>query len=156
MAIQSTNQASLRNLDALARLMDSQFKIPGTNIRFGFDALIGLVPGVGDFSTFLVSGAMLMMLAKNGASGYILTRMVLNITLDALVGSIPVLGDIFDVAFKANQRNMRLMHEHYVEGRHKGGAWKLLIPLLVALLVVVGGIVWGSYELLSWLFHLMF
>ena len=156
MAIQSTNQASLRNLDALARLMDSQFKIPGTNIRFGFDALIGLVPGVGDFSTFLVSGAMLMMLAKNGASGYILSRMVLNITLDALVGSIPVLGDIFDVAFKANQRNMRLMHEHYVEGRHKGGAWKLLIPLLVALLVVVGGIVWGSYELLSWLFHLMF
>lgn len=156
MAIQSTNQASLRNLDALARLMDSQFKIPGTNIRFGFDALIGLVPGVGDFSTFLVSGAMLMMLAKNGASGYILSRMVLNITLDALVGSIPVLGDIFDVAFKANQRNMRLMHEHYVEGRHKGGAWKLLIPLLVVLLVVVGGIVWGSYELLSWLFHLMF
>ena len=156
MVIKSTNQASLRNLDALARLMDSQFKIPGTNIRFGFDALIGLVPGVGDFSTFLVSGAMLMMLAKNGASGYILSRMVLNITLDALVGSIPVLGDIFDVAFKANQRNMRLMHEHYVEGRHKGGAWKLLIPLLVVLLVVVGGIVWGSYELLSWLFHLMF
>ena len=156
MVIKSTNQASLRNLDALARLMDSQFKIPGTNIRFGFDALIGLVPGVGDFSTFLVSGAMLMMLAKNGASGYILSRMVLNITLDALVGSIPVLGDIFDVAFKANQRNMRLMHEHYVEGRYKGGAWKLLIPLLVALLVVVGGIVWGSYELLSWLFHLMF
>jgi heme/copper-type cytochrome/quinol oxidase subunit 2 len=136
--------------------MDSQFKIPGTNIRFGFDALIGLVPGVGDFSTFLVSGAMLTILAKNGASGYILTRMVLNITLDALIGSIPVLGDIFDVAFKANQRNMRLMHEHYVEGRHRGGAWKLLIPLLLVLLVVVGGIVWGSYALLSWLFHLMF
>lgn len=156
MAIKSTNQASLRNLDALARLMDSQFKIPGTNIRFGFDALIGLVPGVGDFSTFLVSGAMLMILAKNGADGYILSRMVLNVTLDALIGSIPVLGDIFDVAFKANQRNMRLMHEHYVEGRHRGGAWKLLIPVLLLLLIVVGVIVWGSYALLSWLFHFMF
>ncbi len=156
MLIKSTDRDSLRNLDALARLMDSQFKIPGTNIRFGFDALIGLVPGVGDFSTFLVSGAMLMILAKNGASGYILSRMVLNVTLDALIGSIPVLGDIFDVAFKANQRNMRLMHEHYVEGRHKGGAWKLFIPLLLVLLVVVGGIVWVSYALLSWLFHFMF
>lgn len=156
MSIKSTNQASLRNLDALAWLMDSQFKIPGTNIRFGFDALIGLVPGVGDFSTFLVSGGMLMALAKNGASGYILTRMVLNVVLDALIGSIPVFGDIFDVAFKANQRNMQLMHEHYVEGRHRGGAWKLLIPLLLVLLVVVGGIVWVSYALLSWLFHWVF
>jgi len=117
----------LRNLDRLARLMEAQFKIPGTNIKFGLDALIGLVPGVGDFSTFLVSAIMLGSLAKNGASGYVLAKMVFNIVLDALVGSIPVLGDIFDVAFKANQRNMKLMHEHYREGRHKGGAWKLVV-----------------------------
>jgi len=133
--------------------MDAQFKIPGTKIKFGLDALIGLVPGVGDFSTFLVSALMLGTLAKNGASGYVLAKMVFNIVLDALVGSIPVLGDIFDVAFKANQRNMKLMHEHYREGRHRGGAWKLVVPVLLLLFVVIAGIAWCGYQLLRWLFH---
>ena len=140
-------------MDVLARLMDSQFSIPGTKIKFGFDALIGLVPVVGDFSTFLVSGFIVMILARNGASGYVLARMVFNIVVDAVIGSIPVLGDIFDVGFKANQRNMRLMHEHYTEGRHRGGAWKLIAPLLLLLLVFMGGIVWLSYKLLWWLFQ---
>ncbi len=132
--------------------MDSQFKIPGTDIRFGLDSLIGLIPGAGDFGTFLVSGYMLMVLAKNGASGFVLARMTLNILIDALVGSIPVLGDLFDVAFKANQRNMQLMREHYVEGRHRGGAWKLILPILIILLVFVAGLAWLSYRLFVWLF----
>lgn len=133
--------------------MDSQFKIPGTDIRFGLDSLIGLIPGAGDFGTFLVSGYMVMVLAKNGASGFVLARMTLNILIDALVGSIPVLGDLFDVAFKANQRNMQLMREHYVEGRHRGGAWKLIVPVLLILLVFVAGLAWLSYKLFVWLFN---
>ena len=77
-------------MELLAKLMDSQFKIPGTSIRFGWDALIGVVPGIGDFATVLVSGYMLTVLVKNGASGFVLARMVWNIVLDAVVGSIPV------------------------------------------------------------------
>ncbi len=151
-----TNQhPALKNLDTLAKLMDSQFKIPGTEIRFGLDSLIGLVPGAGDFSTFIVSGYMLTVLAKNGASGFVLARMALNVLIDSLFGAIPILGDIFDVAFKANQRNMKLMHQHYVEGRHRGGAWKVVVPILLILLVFVAALVWLTYELFTWLYHLV-
>lgn len=133
---------SFNNLDRFARLMDSQFRIPGTQIRFGLDALIGIVPGFGDFSTFVVSGFMVLLMARNGASGFVLARMILNIVIDGLVGSVPILGDLFDVAFKANQRNMKLMHEHYNEGKHRGSALKLILPLLLVLLLILAGIVW--------------
>ena len=133
--------------------MDSQFRIPGTNIKFGLDALIGLIPGIGDITTFIISGMMLSVLAKNGASGFVLARMTLNIVLDALIGSIPVLGDIFDVGFKANERNLKLMREHYFEGRHKGSALKVIIPLLLFLFIIVGCIAWLSYKFIIWLIH---
>src|SRR6187200_2266810 len=89
----------LRKLGRLAKLLDAQFRIPGTDIRFGLDGLIGLIPGAGDLSTFAVSGYMLWVMANNGASGFVLARMTLNILIDALIGSIPILGDIFDIAF---------------------------------------------------------
>ena len=146
---------ALRKLQSLAKIMDSQFRIPGTGIRFGLDPLLGLLPGGGDFASFLISGYMVTMLAKNGASGFVLARMVLNIVIDAVVGSIPILGDIFDVAFKANQLNMKLMQEHYTEGRHRGGAWKVVLPILVIVCLVIAGMAWLSYKLFAWLFHLM-
>lgn len=146
---------ALKNLDSLAKLMDSRFTIPGTNIKFGLDALIGLVPGAGDFATFIISGYMLKVLAQNGASGFVLARMVLNVIIDSLIGAVPILGDIFDVAFKSNQRNMKLMHEHYVEGRHHGGAWKIVVPTLILLFVIVAGITWLTYKLFVWLYHLI-
>ncbi|MBA3285802.1 MAG: DUF4112 domain-containing protein [Nitrosopumilus sp.] len=133
--------------------MDSQFKIPGTTIRFGLDSLIGLVPGAGDLGTFLVSGYMLTILSKNGASGFVLARMAVNIMIDSIFGAIPVLGDIFDVFFKANQRNMQLMREHYVEGRHRGGAWKVVVPLLLVVLLFIAGLIWLSYKFLAWIYH---
>src|SRR5688572_12239806 len=110
-----TNQPSFKHIEWLARLMDSQFRLPGTRIRFGLDALIGLIPGAGDLGSFFVSAVMLSTLAKNGASGYVLAKMTVNIVVDALIGSIPIIGDLFDVAFKANERNLKLMREHYTE-----------------------------------------
>jgi hypothetical protein len=146
---------ALAEMDSLAKLMDAQFKIPGTNIRFGLDALIGLVPGAGDFATFLVSGYMMLTLAKNGASGFVLARMGLNVIIDSLIGAIPILGDVFDVTFRANTRNMKLMHEHFVEGRHRGSAWKVIIPILFLLLVIICGIAYLAYKLFIWLYHLI-
>jgi hypothetical protein len=145
---------SLENLTLLAKLMDSQFRIPGTNIKFGLDALIGLVPGFGDFATFLISGYMITVLASNGASGFVLAQMVLNVIIDSVFGAIPVLGDIFDVAFKANQRNITLMQQHYIEGRHKGSAWKVIIPMLFILLIFIGGFAWLAYRVFVWLFNM--
>jgi hypothetical protein len=142
----------LKNLSVIAKLMDSQFRIPGTNVKFGLDALIGLIPGAGDFATFLISGYMVSVMANNGASGFVLARMVLNIVIDSLVASIPIIGDIFDVAFKANQRNMVLMQQHYMEGRHKGGAWKVIVPVLLMLLIFIVGLAWLAYRLFVWIF----
>lgn len=147
------SNATIKHLDGLATLMDSQFRIPGTSIRFGIDAIIGLIPGIGDIGGLLVSGYMIAVLAVNGASGFVLARIILNVLIDTLFGAIPILGDIFDVAFKSNQRNMQLVHQHYLEGRHQGGAWKVIVPLLFLLLGILAGIVWFVYSLLSLLFH---
>ena len=132
--------------------MDSIFKIPGTNFRFGLDGILGLIPGAGDISTLAVSGYLIVLMARNGASGYVLARMVLNVALDALIGSIPFIGDIFDFVFKANQVNMKLMRRYYQEGRYRGSAWKVIFPLLLAILAIVAGAVYLLYRLLAWIF----
>lgn len=143
----------LKNIDYLARLMDAQFRVPGTNFRFGLDALIGLIPGGGDLSTFAVSGYMLWVMAQNGASGYVLARMVFNVLLDTVIGSIPVLGDLFDMVYKSNMRNLRLMQEHYREGRHRGSAWKVIVPVLIFLFLVIVGVIYLTWRLLANLFE---
>ena len=152
MAKNIPHRGDFKQLDWIAKLMDSQFNIPGTNFRFGLDGIIGLIPGAGDLSTFAVSAYLVTIMARNGASGYVLARMVMNVLIDALFGMIPILGDIFDIAFKANMRNVKLMKEHYVEGRHRGGAWKIVLPVLLILFVMVGGIIYGGYKLLVWIF----
>jgi heme/copper-type cytochrome/quinol oxidase subunit 2 len=124
----------------------------GNGFPFWLDGLLGLIPGAGDLSTFAVSGYMVLILAKNGASGFVLARMILNILVDATIGSIPLIGDLFDFAFKANTRNMRLMKEHYVEGRHKGSALKVIVPVLILVLLAIIGLIWLMYKLLAYLF----
>ncbi|MFN2289152.1 MAG: DUF4112 domain-containing protein [Chromatocurvus sp.] len=92
----------------LARLMDSSIRLPG-GFRIGVDGLIGLVPGVGDLAAAGASFYIVALAARAGVPTFTLVRMVLNIALDTIVGAIPLLGDVFDVAFKANLRNVRLM-----------------------------------------------
>jgi hypothetical protein len=144
----------LRNMEALARLMDSQFRIPGTEMRFGVDAIIGLIPGVGDLTTFGISGFMIMIMAQNGASGFVLARMILNVLVDTLVGSIPLVGDLFDFGFKSNTKNIRLMKEHYLEGRHRGGAWKVVLPVMILFFAMFAAVIWVIYKLLAMTVHL--
>jgi hypothetical protein len=142
----------LKGLDFLARWMDSKFVIPGINFRFGLDGLLGLIPGVGDLSTFAVSGYLVLLMAKNGASGYVLSRMIFNIVIDAALGAIPVIGDAFDFVHKANTKNMKLMREYYVEGRHRGSAWKVIIPVVIVLFLILAGIIWLIYRLIVAIF----
>jgi heme/copper-type cytochrome/quinol oxidase subunit 2 len=152
MATQNSSPRVLKQIGHLAKLMDAQFRIPGTDIRFGLDSIIGLIPGIGDLSTFAVSGYMLTIMARNGASGYVLARMILNILIDAIIGAIPIIGDLFDVAFKANMRNMRLMQQHYQEGRHRGSAAKVIVPVMIILFLIIVAILWGVYKLLAAIF----
>jgi hypothetical protein len=142
----------MKGMEFLARWMDAKFRVPGTNFRFGLDGLLGLIPGVGDLSTFAISGYLVLLMARNGASGYVLARMIFNIVVDAALGAIPVVGDLFDFVHKANVKNMKLMQQYYIEGRHRGSAWKVVLPVVIVLGLVLAGIIWLLYRLISSLF----
>jgi hypothetical protein len=106
----------LARLETLATLMDAALVIPGTNVRIGFDALIGLVPGIGDLISAAVSGFVIVEARRLGAPRWLLARMAGNVALDAIGGTIPLLGDLFDVAFRANLKNVRLLRRHLEQG----------------------------------------
>lgn len=96
----------------LAFLLDDAFRIPGTKIRFGWDTIVGLIPGIGDAATTVIALAPVATAWKLGAGRWLLARMLGNVAIDAVIGSIPVVGDAFDLFFKANRRNARLL-QHF-------------------------------------------
>ena len=102
----------IARLDGLATLLDTAFVIPGTNIRFGIDAMIGLVPGIGDVITTAMSLYIVHEARQLGAPRHLIARMLANVALDGLVGAVPLLGDAFDVMWRANRRNMTLLRNH--------------------------------------------
>ncbi len=107
-------EQSKEKLNRLAWLMDNSFRIPGTQIRFGLDGLIGLIPGIGDALGAIISSHILTQAAHMGVPKSLLLKMVFNIGLDAILGVIPVLGDVSDFIWKANQRNVELLSD-YIE-----------------------------------------
>jgi hypothetical protein len=143
----------LKWVESVARLMDSQFQIPGTRLRFGLDPIIGLVPFLGDISTFAVSSALVLTMARHGASRHLVIRMVVNIILDLVIGSIPLLGAIFDFAFKANERNVRLLKAHYEEGKYHGKGTGFLLIIVCILLFFLGLVVYGLAKFIIWAYH---
>ena len=93
----------------LARLLDSAARVPGTGIRFGADAIIGLVPGLGDIGGAALAGYLVILAQRLGVPRAVVLRMLANVAVDTLAGSVPVIGDLFDVAFKSNLRNVALL-----------------------------------------------
>lgn len=108
-----SHKERLARLDALASFMDSAILIPGTNLRFGADAIIGLIPGIGDAITAGISCLIILEAKRMGAPHHVVARMIGNVAIDGLVGAVPLVGDLFDVAFRANLRNMRLLRKHF-------------------------------------------
>jgi len=105
----------LRRLDALADLLDTRFRVLG--IRFGLDPLIGLIPGLGDVAMIGPSAYVIARAARLGAPRRLIARMVWNVAVETIIGSIPVIGDMFDIAFKANRRNVEILRRHLRAGR---------------------------------------
>jgi hypothetical protein len=103
---------TLARLDGLARVMDSAVTIPGTKIVMGFDALLGLVPVIGDAISGIISSYIIWEARRLGVSRLVMARMVTNSTIDAVIGSVPFAGDIFDVAYKSNLKNVALLKRH--------------------------------------------
>ena len=112
--VDARHAAELAELDRLATLLDSQWRIPGLGIRFGVDAVAGLVPVVGDAGSALVSAWLIARARRIGVPGHIVATMGANVILDAIVGSIPLLGSVVDVFYKANRRNIGLIRGHLV------------------------------------------
>ncbi|MBY6200585.1 DUF4112 domain-containing protein [Maritalea mobilis] len=108
-------QRQLERLDRLATRLDSAFRIPFTGIRIGYDGLIGLIPGVGDTLALAPAAYILLSARRLGASTPVLLRMTGTYALDYAVGLVPMLGDVFDIGFKANRRNIAFLRQHLHE-----------------------------------------
>jgi predicted aconitase with swiveling domain len=144
--------SQLKWVERIASIMDDKFSIPGTNFRFGLDPILNLIPLAGDVSGFVVSAILLYIMAKNGVSRKVLILMAVNISVDAVVGAIPLLGQVSDFYIKANTRNIKLLKEHYHQGKHTGSGNGIIAILLIVLFILMSAIIYISYLTLHWLF----
>ncbi|HEU4564851.1 MAG TPA: DUF4112 domain-containing protein [Gemmatimonadaceae bacterium] len=149
-SIRTTRQ--LASVRAVARLLDDIFTIPGTRIRVGFDPILGLVPGLGDAIGGLLSVYIIVAAARLGAPSDVLMRMLGNVLVDSAVGSVPLVGDLFDVGWRANRRNVMLLEQHIAAPEKVRAASVTIAATLVVLLVLVSiGAVAVGVLVLRWL-----
>ena len=139
--------ASDEHLDYIAALLDDMFRIPGTQIRFGLDALIGWIPGIGDAVAGIASFLIVFASWRRGAKAVTLMRMIANVLVETAIGAIPVAGDIFHVFWKANRRNYRLlMREKESPGANTQRDWMflavILFTVLAAAAIPIGILIW--------------
>lgn len=147
----------LNRARALARALDTAVRIPGTQLRFGLDPILGLVPGVGDVAGAVLSGYIVLTGVRLGAPASVVTRMIANVAIDSLVGSVPILGDLFDAGWKSNIRNVTLIERHVgIDDLPRASTrWRVVAGLIVLILVAAAGIALtiAVLRLLLGLFH---
>lgn len=143
-------------LELLARWMDGVFRVPGVGWRFGLDAILGLLPGVGDTASSVASLYILTAAHRYGVTRATLLRMALNVVLDTTVGALPLVGDIFDVYWKSNQRNVALLNRHMLAAPSQQGKlqrsdrWFVVLLVTLLALLMIGSIVVAAM-LFTWL-----
>jgi len=148
----SGQKPDLEWLDKMGRLLDTQFKIPGTNFRFGLDPIFGLfIPYVGDLITYSVSGMLIFYMARHGASGKLVLKMLFNVSLDLLIGGIPIAGELGDFILRANDRNIAMYREYIEEGKHSGSGIGIIIAVLLVLIAIPVIFIVVAFKALVWL-----
>jgi len=141
-----SDQNDIRRARALARVLDTAVGVPGTPIRVGLDALLGLFPGAGDVVAAAFSSWIVLAAARRGAPPAVLGRMLLNVVVDTAVGAIPLLGDLFDVAWKSNTRNVELLERFAAQpaqvarGSRMWGAVVVFLVLLALIAIGTGAV----------------
>jgi Domain of unknown function (DUF4112) len=164
--------AVARNLERLAWLMDRAIKIPGTKFTVGLDALFGLLPVGGDVLTGIVQAALVLIALRHyRVPKSVAARMMGNVALDVAVGSIPLLGDLFDVAFKANTRNIKLLVPYRprpvielvnspndprtfsLETARRGTPWRYILPIAAILILLLTLVLIGFITVVRWMFR---
>lgn len=131
----------------VARWLDDRFRIPGTGIRLGFDALIGLIPGAGDWIGGVISLYFIAVGAVYQVAPVVMLRMFFNILMDTVIGSIPLAGDLFDIGWKANIRNAKLLEKYQQSSeevaRHSRWLlWALFVIFAVLVFSLIAGFIW--------------
>lgn len=149
--MQKTINSKLKWVERVSYLMDEKFRFPGTNFRFGLDPLINLIPVVGDLSGFAVSSALVLAMTRHGVSRKVLILMCLNIVLDSTIGAIPIIGQIFDFTYKSNTRNIKLLKEHYEEGKHQGSGKGIVLWIIAILLISFLIFAYVLWMIMTWI-----
>ena len=134
------NEEKLLRLKLLSKRLDDSIKIPGTNQKFGIDAIVGIIPILGDFIGVIFSVYIMYSGIKMGVSSKIVKKMAANIAIEFIIGSIPIIGDIFDALWKANKRNVELIEEATIENQENYNYLIIasLIVILSLILVILG------------------
>ena len=153
--------ANVEHLRQVARLMDGVFEIPGLKTRIGLDSLLGLFPGLGDLLSSLVTLYILQAAADHGVSRWTMSRMAVNSLVDLTFGSVPVAGDVFDIYWKANERNVELLQRHVAaqgtgaKAARRGDRVFMMLVFAGLLLAVIGSIT-VSWFLITWIAAALF
>ena len=148
--------ASLRRLRRVSHLLDNAIPIPGTKYRIGLDPILGLIPGGGDFISSIFAGYVVFKSAQMGVPQETLVKMAANIVFDTVAGTVPVAGDLLDVTWKANVKNIELLDAHLGSPEPgKQADWLFVAALLLGLMLIVGGVIFLSVMLFGWLFQVI-
>ena len=146
--------ATARELRRLAWLLDESVPLPG-GYRIGLDGIVGLIPGIGDAAGLAASSYLLLRAHQLGTPRIVMARMLGNVLLDFLIGAIPVLGDLFDFAFKANRRNIGLMQQYLVdERRTRRSSWAKVVLTMAAGLALILLALFLVFRVVQWLWNL--
>ena len=144
----------LARVRVIARALDSAVGVPGTRMRVGLDPILGLVPGLGDLAGAALSGYIVLTGVQLGVSRSVVVRMLGNVAIDTLVGSIPVLGDLFDATWKSNIRNVALIEQHVASPRETRTASLFMVgAVALVLLLLAAGSIAATVLLVRWLMN---
>jgi hypothetical protein len=142
----------LAGLRRIAELLDNAFVVPGTTYRIGLDPIIGLIPGIGDLVSPLFTIGMLLQARELGVPKVVQARMLINVAIDTLVGIVPVAGDLFDFAWKSNEKNLALLDLHAREERGGSAGDFAFVAVMIALVVALATV---PFFVLGWLFSMI-
>lgn len=154
------NPKSVHELERIAHWLDSVFEVPGIRMRFGIDALLGLLPGVGDTASAVASIYILQAASRFGVSRITIARMTLNIVVDLMLGAIPIVGDLFDVYWKANRRNVDLLRRHFkanprIERKLRRSDTLFVVIMIAVICAILVLSVVTAYFLITWAWGLL-